>query len=171
MQVNSFGKAGIFGLSVLVLSSCESGNFSGGGAFRNQYSVARDALEAGDYDLATRNYSQLLAQGGPLEPRIRLEYAHTLLRSGNYAGAAEQARFLTGTLAGSDRAAALTVQATAEHELGLTAISNGDLSTGKSLLQSADSGMAEVLSSYPEMDPLGALAGRRASITVRLKSL
>ena len=171
MQANLIGKAGFFGLSLMILSSCDGGALSGQKSFRNQYTVARNALEAGDYDLATRSYASLISQAGPLEPRIRLEYAHTLLRSGEYDKAAEQARWLTGALAGSDRAAALSVQATAEHELGLIAIGNGDAPTGKVLLQSADAGMAEVLRSHPEMDPLGALAGRRASIKVRLAAI
>lgn len=172
MQAGNFRKAVLYGLSFTLLSSCSNGaSFGQQQSFRSQYTVARDALEAGDYDLAVRSYTRLTEQAGPLEPRIRLEFAHTQLRAGDYASAAKQVRLLTDTQAGVARAAVLSVQATAEHEMGLSALLKGDSAQGKKLLQSADKAMAEVLNQHPEMDPIGALAARRASIKVRLASL
>ena len=170
MQRHHTVRAGALILAVLTLVSCEEGTTQGNTGFRNQYFAARDALEAGNYDFASRTYARLLTRAGPLEPRIRLEYAHALLRAGDYATAAREARSLAQTQSGTARRAALSVAATAEHELGLAAIQQGDPSTGKRLLQQADGAITEVLGE-PELDPLGALAGRQASIRVRLKAL
>ncbi len=165
-------RVGVLALVTLALASCEEGPaLSGDSSFRNQYVVARDALEAGKYDRASRVYARLLTRAGPLEPRIRLEYAHALLRGGNNAAAAREGRQLAQTQTGTARNAALSVVGTAEHELGLAAIQSGDAVTGKRFLQQAEAAIAEVLKSDPELDPLGALAGRRASIQVRLKAL
>ena len=167
-------RAGVLALATLTLVSCEEGGFRPGAAdagFRNQYFAARDALEDGKFDTASRTYARLLTRAGPLEPRIRLEYAHALLRAGDYPAARREARALAQSQSGTARRAALSVAATAEHELGLLAIQQGDSAGGKLLLQSADGAITEVLTSDPELDPLGALAGRQASIRVRLKTL
>jgi len=171
MQAGRAAKAGWLGLALLGLVACEEGAPFGAQTFRAQYAVARNALETGDYDKAGRSYVRLLEQAGPLAPRIRLEYAHTLLRQGDYAGAATQAGSLVRSEKGAARAAALSVQATAEHELALKALASGDRAAGKQFLASADAGMAEVLKSNPELDPIGSLAARRASIKVRQASL
>ncbi len=164
--------AGGVALASLVLVGCDEGLSSfGDQGFRTHYIAARDALEEGHYDRASRRYARLLEQAGPFEPRIRLEYAHALLRGGDYAGAAREARSLSTHGTGSARRAALAVQATAEHELGLRAIQAGDAALGKRFLQQADAAIAEVLKHEPALDPLGALAGRQASIKVRLKAL
>lgn len=171
MQRHHTLRAGVLALAALILVSCEEGATTGDTGFRNQYFAARGALEEGKYDRANRTYARLLTRAGPLEPRIRLEYSHSLLRAGDYADAAREARVLSGSLSGTARHAALSVQATAEHELGLAAIQSGDPATGKRLLQQADAAITEVLTNDPSLDPLGALAGRQASIQVRLKSL
>ena len=77
-------RAGVLLLAVLTLVSCEDGPSTGDAGFRNQYFAARDALEDGKFDRASRTYARLLTRAGPLEPRIRLEYAHSLLRAGDY---------------------------------------------------------------------------------------
>jgi hypothetical protein len=171
MQVISLCRAGVFGLSVLALVSCdESANF-GEKSFKSQYSSARDALEKGKYEQANRVYLRLMPTAGALQPRLRLELAHSYLRSGNFAAAAKEARSSAGAQTGTGKAAALAVQATADHELGLKALARGDTSNGKGLLKQADTAMAWIIKKHPELDPVGALAGRRASIAVRLKSL
>lgn len=172
-RVGHLGRAGILAVSMLALVSCEQGAVSGADSsgFRNQYVAARDALEAGKYDRASRSYLRLLTRAGPLEPRIRLEYSHALLRGEKYGDAAREARILARGQSGTARAAALAVQATAEHELGLAAIDSGDRAQARSLLQQADSAITEVLNTDATLDPLGALAGRQTSIRVRLKSL
>jgi outer membrane protein assembly factor BamD (BamD/ComL family) len=172
MQRFYAAKVGVLALVTLALVSCEEGApLSSDSGFRTQYFSARDALESGKYERAARSYARLLTRAGPLEPRIRLEYAHALLRGGDNAAAAREARQLAQTQTGTARNAALAVAATAEHELGLAAIQSGDADTGKRFLQQADAAMSEVLISNPELDPLGALAGRQASIQVRLKAL
>ncbi|MEP1520432.1 hypothetical protein [Ascidiaceihabitans sp.] len=171
MQVFTCLRVGFASLSILALVSCDEGASFGQGNFQAQYSGARDALEKGRYDQASKAYTRLLPVSGSLAPRIQLELAHSYLRGGNFAAAAKEARGLSSNQSGDARAAALTVQATADHELGLKALAKGDTKTGKLLLRQADKAMASVLKSHPKMDPLGALAGRRASIAVRLKAL
>jgi hypothetical protein len=112
-----------------------------------------------------------MENSGSLTPRIRLELAHAYLRSGAFSRAAVEARSLAASQKGEARSAALAVQGTAEHELALVALAQGDTITAKPLLQNADRAMAEVLKSHATLDPLGSLAGRRASIKVRLKNL
>lgn len=171
MQALSLCRAGIFGLSVLALVSCDDGASFGEKSFKSQYSSARDALEKGKYEQANRSYLRLMPNAGALQPRLRLELAHSYLRGGNFAAAAKEARSSASAQSGAGKAAAIAVQATADHELGLAALSRGDTANGKGLLKQADTSMAWVIKHHPEIDPLGALAGRRASIKVRLKAL
>jgi len=173
MQAGRFTKPILIGALALAVSSCEeTGAFSSSGdGFRSQYEAARNALEAGNYAKANRTYARLLEGAGPLQPRIRLEYAHSLLRAGEFGDASAQARFLADRQEGETRAAALSVYGTAQHELGLAAIDRGDATAARTHLKSATTAMSEVVRKHPELDPLGALAGRLASIKVQLKSL
>jgi hypothetical protein len=171
MQVSRIARAGTIGLFLMALISCDEASFSSQNSFRSQYFSARDALERGKYDQATRQYTRLLNTSGSLAPRIRLELAHAHLRSGSFAQAATEAHTVAKSQKGSARAAALAVQGTAEHEMALVAISRGDANSAKSLLANADRAMAEVLKTDAKLDPLGSLAGRRASIKVQLKNL
>lgn len=156
--------------AMLPLAACDTakGNASG---FRKNYFVARSALEEGEYVQANRQYAKLISSAGPFLPRIQLEYAHSLLRAGNYAQAADMAEAMALSSQGAASAAALAVAGTARHELGLAALAQGDRKGGKAQLQRAQTAMAQVLDTHPDLDPLGALAGRQASISVRLKSL
>lgn len=171
MQAGLIARAALLGGALVALSSCEEGAPFGHQTFRAQYAVAREALETGHYEKASRGYQRLMEDAGPFAPRIRLEYAHTLLRKGDYAGAAQQARALAQGQSGKARAAALAVQGAAEHELAMQMVAQGDRAGAKRLMQSADTAMAEVLKKHPDMDPVGALAARRASIKVRKASL
>ena len=171
MQAGRTARAGLFGVAVVALVACEEGAPFGHQTFRAQYAVARDALENGHYEKAGRSYQRLMEQAGPFAPRIRLEYAHTLLRKGDYAQAAAQAGTLVQGEKGAARAAALAVKATAEHEIALQMLAEGNRGEGKRYLESADRGMAEVLKTHPELDPIGSLAARRASIKVRKSAL
>lgn len=161
-------------LGALALAACTGGagiGAPGSKGFRADYTVARAALEAGRYDRANRAYAALLPQAGPLAPRIRLEYAHSLLRGGDFTAAARQSRALADSQQGRARAAALSVHGTALHEIGLAAIQSGDSAGGAAHLRDARAALAEVLTQHPDLDPLGALAGRKASIEARLKLL
>lgn len=171
MQAGRTARAGFLGVALFALIGCEEGAPFGHQTFRAQYAVAREALESGQYEKASRGYVRLMEEAGPFAPRLRLEYAHTLLRKGDYAGAAQQAGALVQSQRGAARAAALAVKATAEHELALKALEGGDRAGAKRLLASADSGMEEVLKAHPELDPIGSLAARRASIKVRKAAL
>ncbi|MDF1802095.1 hypothetical protein [Thalassovita sp.] len=170
MQAIPFSKTALAVFSLVILGSCAEER-AGGSGFQSQYYVARDALEKGRYDQANRGYSRLLAQSGPFRPRLQLEYAHSELRGGNYAEAARMAADLAASQKGDARAAALAVQGTAQHELALALLTKGDVASGKSLLTSAHKALTEVVKKYPDMDPLGSMAGRRAAIASRLKRL
>ena len=137
--------------------------------FRDQYLVSRAALESGDYTRAIRGYNRLMDMSGPLQPRIRLELAHTLLRNGDYRQAADEARILAATETGTARSAALAVQGTAEHELALIAMDRGQGETRiRGLLISAQTAMSEVLQNDPDLDPLDALQARLNQISALL---
>lgn len=173
MQARSFLVGGwALGLA-LVLGSC--GETIGGGSstsgFQSKYAVARNALEAGDYDRARKAYLKLISQAGPLTARLQLEYAHAELRAGNFAEAAQAAGNLAQSQSGTARGAALAVQGTAQHELGLTSLSQGETEAGKAQLLAARTALNEVLKSHADLDPLGSMAGRKASISARLEAL
>ena len=163
MQAGFHIKTGFAGLCLIAVAACEDGALTPSG-FKADYVVARNALEDGNYSVAMRRYARLIDQAGPLEPRIRLEYAHALLRDEQYAEASKQAANIAARTDDVARSAALAVQGTADHEQGLAAIAVGDRATAERFLKSADAAFTEVLSSHPGLDPLGAIAGRQASI-------
>ena len=177
MQARSLLTAGwALGLA-LVLGSCGE-TMSSGSGFQLKYAVARNALEAGDYERARKAYLKLISQAGPLTPRLQLEYAHAELRAGNFSEAASAASNLaqsqSGTArgqSGTARGAALAVQGTAQHELGLILLSQDQTAAGKAQLVAAQKALSEVLKSHADLDPLGGMAGRKASIAARLKAL
>ncbi|WP_425099661.1 hypothetical protein [Tropicibacter sp. S64] len=177
MQVIHILRAGLAGLALIALTGCDetapgSGSKSGGGkGFKAKYAVARDALEKGQYDRAKKQYLLLIKDAGPLAPRLQLEYAHAELRSGNYAQAASIASNLAAGQAGAARSASLSVQGTAQHELALQLLAQGQTDAAKQQLTAARAALAEVLGEHPDLDPIGSLAGRLASIDARLKTL
>lgn len=171
MQVSSMARAFALSTAFLVMIGCAPELGSGASSFQKQYAAARTALESGRYSRAIQGYSRLVESAGPLRSRIELELAHSYLRSGEYAAAAKTARRVVQTETGQGKAAALAVQGTADHELGLAALARGDNARGRSFLEQADRAMKTVLDSHADLDPLGALAARRASIAVRLKAL
>lgn len=167
-------RVGCLGIAIAVLTSCSDygvGGGTGAWSFQRQYAIARDALERGKYDRAGRTYAEMIPRAGPLAPRLRLEYAHTLLRAGDFAQASAQAGGLVRGLDGTARSAALAVQGTAEHELGLAAIAAGDRAAARTHLLAAQTALGAMLEADPDLDPLGAMAGRHASIAARLRSL
>lgn len=172
MTARSLATAGLFGVSLLWLSACDEGTGIGEKNFQRQYAIARDALERGRYTQASQAYARLIPSAGPLAPRLKLEYAHTQLRAGHYDKASQLARALADSQdKGALRSAALAVHGTAEHELGTAALIAGDRTAGKQHLQAAGTSLDEMLKANPDMDPLGAMAGRKVSIDMRLKSL
>ena len=161
--------------AALVLASCQTGGpgiSTSRAGFKDNYMVARTALEGGQYGKAVRGYSNLLKKAGPLEPRLRLEYAHALLRAGKYSDASSEARVVAAQLDGVGRSAALAVQATADQEIARAAINRGvtDADAVQRLV-AARSSFDEVLKNHPQLDPLGGLAVRRKTIDVELSTL
>lgn len=171
MRSHKYLRGAGFGLVALLLVSCEDGATFGGDSFRAQYTVARNALEEGNYPRANRAYERLLPKSGAMETRVRLEYAHSQLRAGNFAAAATQARLVANSPDPAAHPAGLAVLGTAEHELGLALIRKGDTAGGVKLLRQAETSLSKVLKKNQELDPLGALSDRRASIRARLKAL
>lgn len=164
-------RIGMICAAALVLGSCGEGTGSAGSGFQARYAVARNALESGDYARAKRSYQRLIAEAGPLAPRLRLEYAHAELRAGNYGEAARIAGDLAQSQSGEARAVALAVRGTAQHELGLELLATGEVEAGRSQLTQAQAALDEVLKAKGDLDPLGSMAGRRASIKARLQKL
>lgn len=163
--------AKIIGLSTVLLMGCTETAGVGPRGFAAQYNTARTALEQGKYATAGRLYARMLPKSGPFKDRIQIEYAHTMLRSGQYEKASQLAGGVARNGDGPVRAAALSVKGTADHEVALKLLHNGDLANGAARLQVAQKSLDEVLKSHPDFDPLGSLAGRQASIAVRLKTL
>lgn len=167
-----FIKFGLLGMVALGVIACEPGVEFGNLGFKSSYSVARDALEDGRYSVANRHYVQLLKSAGPHTPRIRLEYAHSLLREGQFEAASGQAQALASSQTGAARGAALAVFGASEHERALADIDLG-VSRDRVVLRlkSAQTAINEVLEKSPEMDPLGGLSSRAKSIEATLKTL
>ncbi len=167
-----FGRNAAMALLALALAGCKAGDFSTSRAgFKANYLVARVALENGQYSKATRHYGSLLRKAGPLEPRLRLEFAHALLREGKYRKAADEARTVAMQLSGAGRSAALAVQGTAEHEAARVAVRTGKtgLATAK-LMKSAKAALEEMLRANPELDATGGMAARIGQIETELRT-
>lgn len=176
MQAGPFFRTALAGLCLSFVASCGGdGNFGGSfgedNSFQSRYVAARTALEAGKYERANRIYADLLEIAGADEPEVRLEYAHSLLRAGEYEEARNQARFIAQGSESDLRASALYVQGTAQDELGRDAAQAGDYAAARAHFSGAATSLSEALKSHPELDPVGSMAGRLKEIQIRLKSL
>ena len=156
--------------ALATLTGCAENSVASRGTFKADYLVARGALESGRYGEAIRDYRRLLPTAGPLEGRLRLEYAHSLLRDDRFADAAAQARMLAGAETGTARATALAVEGTAEHELALAALKDkpGDTAAIRAHLLAAQAAFGEALDDPADLDPLGVLAIRKHNIETML---
>lgn len=171
MQAIPLSRLGLAAALLLLTGSCDMPTPSGGGGFQQRYMFAREALEGGDYDRAARGFRQLMPEAGALRPRLELEYAHSALRAGDYSEAARAGAALAAGQSGASRAAALAVQGTAQHEQALVLLAQGRTPEAVALLQAARAALSEVVGTYPDLDPLGSMAGRNAAIEARLKRL
>lgn len=152
----------------MFLTGCDEGGYSSvsrAGNFRIDYQKARSALEAGSYSKAVRRYGSLLERSGPAAGRVRLEYAHALLRANQFADAALMARRSAAEQTGLARASALSVQATAEHEIARASMSGGhyDRSVYNQLV-TAGAAFDQAFNLHPELKTDGLLAMRRLEI-------
>lgn len=142
------------------------------GEWKASYLAARDALEAGRAAEAARVYARIVDASGPVGPRVRLEYAHALLRADAFPAAAEQARRSAAGQDGLGRAAALAVQAVAEHEAA-----RADLAAGQAdrrlaeRLAAAGTTLDAALAADARVDPGGTLASRRAELAAEATGL
>lgn len=163
----------VLAVAAMALASCKPGEVSTSRAgFKKNYLVARTALEGGQYAKASRHYASLVRTAGPLQPRMRLEYAHALLRDGKYDAAAREARVVAGELQGAGRSAALMVQGTADHEAARADISRGRSGLDQiNRLKAARAALDEAITRHPELDPLGAMAARRNTIDLELSAI
>lgn len=171
MKVVTRVRAVFIGLSTGVLLSCAPTLNTSQSSFEKQYNTARTALEKGNFATAGKMYARMLPDAGPLSNRIQLEYAHTMLRAGEFEKAAQMAAQIADQATSDGRAAALSVKGTADHEVALTLLRDGDQVKGAARLKAAQKSLEEVLKGHPDFDPYGSLAGRQASIAVRLKAL
>lgn len=158
---------------VVILSGCAKGPDTDGGSFRQDYAAARTALEGGDYSRAVSLYGRMIEAGaGPLEPRLRLELAHALLRADRFEEAAAEAATLAGSQSGAGRAAALAIVGTARHEQARQRMASGDFGAQTEvLLQSAQAALGEMLAGHGDLDPQGAMAARHKTIARDLSDL
>lgn len=152
-------------LGLIALVGCTGTVVGMNGGFKDRYSVARDSLETGNYKTATRNYKSLVSEYRDPEvaTRLNLELAHSLLRQGNYAEAAETARVISSSQQGEIRAMALAVSGTAEHEIGRERIAKGDYGPEtRQHLMAAAVALDDMLKNFPKLDEGHAMERRRA---------
>ncbi len=172
MRAQSGMAWGVLGAVVLLQAACQDFQPSKRSSFKGKYQVSRQALEEGRYARAIRGYQDLLQQAGPFAPRVRLEYAHALLRDNRYLEAAREARIVAETQKGDARLAALAVQGTAEHEMARAAMAAGQRGPAvRARLKSAQKALKAVLKKRKVFDPLGSLARRHKIISSELKTL
>ncbi|MCC6303805.1 MAG: hypothetical protein IT545_01270 [Rhodobacteraceae bacterium] len=165
-----------FSASVLVaaalLAGCEETGGLASGGFRNDYLVARQALETANYAVAIRGYGRLVALGGPLEPRLRLELAHSLLRGGVFAEAEAEATHLLASATEAIRGSALAVRGTARHEQARAALEAGAAGPAAlTLLEGAVADLSAFVQGFPALDAAGMMAARLALARSDLRSL
>lgn len=133
-------------------------------SFAKNYRMARADLEAGRYDAARRRYLSLLTATDGYVPRMHIELAHAQLRSGDYAGAIENAQVVIDADADEWHGAALAVLGTAEHEIGRRKAREGD-TAAKAHFVRALAALDDVLRTAPHLDPVGSLKKRREVLT------
>ena len=164
-------------LAALLLAGCDEreakpAKSSGGGEFRADYLVARKALELGQYENALSGYRSLVDRAGPMTPRVRLEYAHALLRANSFEAAAEQAGIAASAQDGLARASALSVEGIARHEMAKLAMERGETGVEvKAGLMAARDALDAALKGNTAVDPAGGLAARQKEIAAALAGL
>lgn len=154
------------------LAACEqSGGLSTPG-FQSDYLVARQALETGNYALAIRRYEGLLRQAGPAEQRLRLEYAHSLLRANRFDDAVREADLIVANAAGPERGAALAVRGTARHEAARTRLDQGQRDADTvALLYRAVEDLRAFTQAHADLDAAGMMAERARAAASELQRL
>jgi len=168
---NQFRAVAALAAVAVVLAACgvQPGSRQGGG-FENRYLVARNALDAGRYDVAISGFENLIADASNpmVTRRLTLELAHSQLRQGDYARAAETARSLAGVAEGEARALALAVAGTADHEQARQRMAAGQVNEARALLTLAETDLTEMLELGAGLDAGGAMAQRLQLVRAEL---
>jgi thioredoxin-like negative regulator of GroEL len=161
------------------LAACAGQGLGVPGGMEAQYLQAREALEAGEYARANQLYGALLAEHGPRAERLRLEYAHSLLRAERYGEAARQATAAERGRTGALRASALAVRAAALHERARAAMAQDDygagtretLSAALAALDAMDAELEGLLGRHARYDALAGVSRRRGAILQALSEI
>lgn len=171
MLLQKFLAAIALGAGSIALMSCEpAGTLAGSSGRTNDYLVARQALETGNYTLAIQRYERLLSYTGEAAGRVQLEYAHSLLRAGRFADAISISDSLIAVHGGSLEASALAIRGTARHQQSRELMAQGRRDSElRSLLQGARADLGRFLSTHPQLDAAGAMAARAQLIDVDLR--
>lgn len=152
----------LLAVATIALSSCERAGTIAGGGPGSDYSVARQALETGNYDLAIRHYQGLLNRVHPTSAaRLQLEYAHGLLRGNRFSEAIQASDVLIDRPDDSIRGSALAVRGTARHELARQLIERGQRDAQvRQLLEGARDDLAHFLAQHADLDSGGSMRAR-----------
>lgn len=159
--------------AAFLLASCEAAGTLPGGGPRSDYTVARQALETGNYTLAIRRYESLIAgQEGRSAARLQLELAHALLRANRFDDAINLASRLTDRQGDSIEASALAVRGTARHEAARERMERGENGAElRALLQGARADLSAFLSDHAALDAAGSMRARVQLIDADLAGL
>jgi len=156
---------GVLAAAAMAVSSCETAGTIAGGGAGSDYSVARQALETGNYNLAIRRYEGLITRASQAPARLQLEYAHTLLRADRFSDAIEASQVLINHPENSIRGSALAVRGTARHELArqLSTQRPQDVQI-RHLYEGARDDLALFLSEHSSFDSGGSMRARNSLI-------
>ena len=172
MPSRLISRGGLAAAATLLLVACENPGGLSTGGFRNDYLVARQALETGNYALAIRRYDAMIRTAGPLAPRLRLEYAHSLLRANRFEEAAREAGTLVETQTGAARGSALAVRGTARHEAARAMLAAGQRDdSARALLLQARQDLDGFLADHADLDTAGVMRQRAGLVAGDLRSL
>ena len=162
MITERFPVHALLAVAALTLSSCEKSGSIAGGGVGNDYSVARQALETGNYSLAIRRYEGLLTRvSAHSAGRLQLEYAHSLLRSNRFSEAIQATEVLVHRPDDPILGLALAVRGTARHELARQTLERGEHDARtRLLLEGARDDLAHFLGSYGALDSGGSMRAR-----------
>lgn len=172
MQSRRAPRAAVFTAMAFFLMSCEPAGTIVEGGRADDYAVARQALETGNYPLAITRYERLLDRAGDAAGRLKLEYAHSLLRAGRYEEAIEVSTALIDTHGGSLKGSALAVRGTAQHQIVRVKLDAGEREPGmRARLIAAQVDLQSFVDNHSKLDAAGAMKTRIEMIDADLGSL
>ncbi|MEL6434873.1 MAG: hypothetical protein AAFQ28_13835 [Pseudomonadota bacterium] len=172
MQSRRAPRAAVFSAMAFFVMSCEPAGTIVEGGRADDYAVARQALETGNYPLAIVRYERLLDQAGDAAGRLNLEYAHSLLRAGRYEDAITVSSALIETQGGSLKGSALAVRGTAQHQIVRGRLDAGETEPGlRSRLLAAQADLKSFIKNHSNLDAAGAMKARLEMIAADLNSV